>query len=258
MDLPRILVILPVLNEAAHLGILFTEIRQIIPPERLRFLIIDDGSVDGTLDIARNLCLEWPQSIHLLSRTKSSRGSMRGKALLDGVIWGIKNTDCSIFVEMDGDLSHRPVELKTGIHLIHDAGYDVAIASKFMPGGQVVNRPFGRNLVSFFSSYLVRMLISFRIKDYSNGYRFYTRHAAQIILDHQIRYLSPIYLTEVLAIWLRNHMRVMEFPSIYVGRGEGVSKLRFRDLTKALVAVFSISWLYRFGTFARFDSGHAR
>lgn len=245
------LIILPVLNEVTNLRTLFDEVYAVIGRSPFKFLIIDDGSTDGTLDTARDLCARYPEIVHLVARKKAGRGSMRGKALYDGVRWGIENTACDIFIEMDGDLSHRPVELKTGIHHIFDEGYDVAIASKFMPGGQVVNRPWGRNLVSLCSSYLVRMLITCRIRDYSNGYRFYSRAAAEMILAHQIQHLSPIYLTEVLAIWLRGCMRVMEFPSIYIGRGEGVSKLRYRDLAKALGAVFSITWRYRVSGFQR-------
>ena len=104
----------------------------------------------------------------------------------------------------------------------------------------MLDRPLGRRIVSRVCSFVVGTLISPAIKDYSNGYRFYNRRAAHMICHHRIRYGSPIYLTEVLALWLRHGLRVMEFPSTYVGRHEGLSKLRLIDLFKAGLAVFEI------------------
>jgi hypothetical protein len=58
-------------------------------------------------------------------------------------------------------------------------------------------------------------------------------------------------LTEVLALWLHRKLRVHEFPSTYIGRNEGVSKLRFIDLFKASVAIFEVSSRYRVRGFGR-------
>jgi hypothetical protein len=87
----------------------------------------------------------------------------------------------------------------------------------------------------------VRTLITPAITDYSNGYRFYDRRSVEIICGRPLRYGSPIYLTEVLSLLLAHHMRVGEFGSTYVGRGEGLSKLRMIDLVKAVVAVIDIA-----------------
>ena len=95
----------------------------------------------------------------------------------------------------------------------------------------------------------MRTVISRRIRDYSNGYRFYSRHAAQLIADTRVTYSSPIYLSEVLALWLANGLRIREFPTTYVGRQEGLSKLRPTDLLKAGLAVFEIGWRYHLAGF---------
>jgi dolichol-phosphate mannosyltransferase len=133
--------------------------------------------------------------------------------------------------------------------LIAQQRYDVAIASKYVEGSRVTNRPLGRRLVSRICSAAVGTLLSFRVRDYSNGYRFYTRRAAALVAEHEIRYTSPIYLTEVLALWLREGLRVGEFPTVYVGRNEGISKLRIRDLAKAMPAAFEIASRYHFRGF---------
>jgi dolichol-phosphate mannosyltransferase len=158
---------------------------------------------------------------------------------------------------MDGDLSHRPEELPTGLDAIAQ-GADIAVASKYLPGSRVIRRPLARRLVSLTCNYAVRTLLTRRLTDYSNGFRFYTRRAAQAIATSHIRYGSPIYLTEVMAIWLHDGFRVSEFASIYVGRGEGVSKLRPLDLVKAAVGACEISWRFHTGRFTKLVPGDPR
>ena len=102
----------------------------------------------------------------------------------------------------------------------------------------------GRNFISFICSKILGFIFKRSIKDYSNGYRFYNRTAAKLILDHTIYYSSPIYLTEVIAIWLKNKLLIKEFASIYRGRKEDLSKLRFIDLFKAFFAIFEIAIRY--------------
>ena len=88
----------------------------------------------------------------------------------------------------------------------------------------------------------MRLLLNRRISDYSNGYRFYSRRAGLAIAGSQIRYGSPIYLSEVMAIWLHAGFRIAEVDSTYVGRHEGLSKPRPMDLLKAAIAICEISW----------------
>lgn len=244
-------IILPVLNEINNIVPLLDGIRQELTGISHTVCLIDDGSTDGTVEKIQEIMATNEHSLHLIQRRKSGYGSQRGSALRVGMEWGLQHTSHSIFVEMDGDLSHRPEDLKVGIRLIEFEEYDIAIASKYIPGSKVVNRPLGRNLVSFISSMAVGCVISFKIKDYSNGYRFYTRYAASVLTQYHWKYGSPIYLTEILAIWLRNGLRIVEFPFVYVGRNEGLSKLRIIDLVKAAIAVFEIGWRYHVIGFAK-------
>ena len=238
-----VLIILPTLNEAANIEGMLDGIGRELASIPHTIGIIDDGSTDGTLE--KILAAQAERgTIHLIQRTKSGRGSQRGSALRVGLEWGLQHTSHTVFVEMDGDLSHRPEELGAGVRLITEAGWNVAIASKYVPGSETLNRPLRRRLVSRISSIAVGTVITRRIHDYSNGYRFYDRKAAETLRSRRWRYGSPIYLTEALAIWLKANLRIVEFPSTYVGRNEGLSKLRMIDLIKAGIAVFEIGWRY--------------
>jgi dolichol-phosphate mannosyltransferase len=243
-------VLLPVLNEIANIEPLLDGIEQALAGGPFTIGVLDDGSTDGTLDYLRERMRRPDHHLHLICRKKTIRGSQRGGALHTLLLWGLENTPHEVFVEMDGDLSHRPEELAQGIQLIQSGACDVAIASKYIGGGVTMNRPFGRRQISRLCSLALRVLLDWRIRDYSNGFRFYSRPAARLIAAYEIRYTSPIYLSEVLAIWLRQGMRTSEFPTMYVGRNEGLSKLRGSDLAKAALASFEIAVRYRLTGFA--------
>jgi dolichol-phosphate mannosyltransferase len=248
-----VFIILPVLNEMANIGPLLDGIETMLKGIPFTVGIVDDGSVDGTIEYLRERMQRPNHRLHLICRKKTCRASQRGSALRILMLWGLENTGHPVFVEMDGDLSHRPEELTIGTGLVAAGRCDVAIASKYVEGSVVTNRPFGRRMVSKVCSYAVKTLLSSKVRDYSNGYRFYTRAAAQLAADHASRYGSPIYLSEILALWLRSGMRIHEFRSTYIGRNEGISKLRIADLVKAAIGIFEISLRYHVTGFRRLD-----
>jgi dolichol-phosphate mannosyltransferase len=243
-------ILLPVLNEVEHVQALWTRIVSAMGVRPFHVCFVDDGSRDGTVEMLRRL--ERADSrVHLIARTKRHRGSQRGSALHTAMLWGLQSAEHAVFVEMDGDLSHRPEELPSGLSEIDSGRSDVAIASKYLGASRVTNRPVGRRVVSFVCNLIVRALLSTSVHDYSNGYRFYSRKAAALLAETEIRYGSPIYLSEAMAIWLASGLRVSEFPTLYEGRHEGISKLRKRDLAKAAIAVFEIALRYRVGFSAK-------
>lgn len=240
----QICIILPVLNEAENAPRLIESLNKNLGNLSYVVCFIDDGSKDGTQQIIRSAQQVAPDKYHLIERVKTHAGSQRGSALRVGMEWGIDHTSCEFFVEMDGDLSHRPEEIADALKKLQANEADVIIASKYQPASRVIKRPLGRRLVSSISSFMVGLVIDRKVRDYSNGFRFYNRRAAQIIQAHHYRYGSPIYLTEVLSLWLKQKLRVLEVPTEYIGRNEGLSKLRWVDLVKAGVAVFEISSRY--------------
>ena len=177
MNRGRVCILLPVLNEAANLEPLCARIAEGMSGRPYTICFVDDGSVDGTVDLIRRLGHVRPDRIHLIRRRKMMRGSQRGSALMAALQWALSRTDGMSFVEMDGDLSHRPEELPRGLEIIERGDADIAIASKYRPGSRVIDRPASRRAVSFVCNQAIRFLLDRHISDYSNGYRFYTRRA---------------------------------------------------------------------------------
>jgi dolichol-phosphate mannosyltransferase len=236
-----IFIVLPTLNEVENIASMIDGIERALVGVPHHLCVVDDGSTDGTVAWVRGYLETEGSTLTLIERKKTSRGSQRGIAVWTGLKWGLEHTQCDVFVEMDADLSHRPEELHEGVRLIREGGANLAIASKYVPGGRTISRPWTRRALSRVANAAVRNLISPAVRDYSNGYRFYDRGAVEAICERPIRYGSPIYLTESLTRVLGRGLAVVEFPSTYVGRSEGLSKLRPIDLVKASVAAFDLA-----------------
>ncbi len=239
-----ICILIPVLNEVNNVSGLVSGLLKNLQGEDFNIIFIDDGSTDGTRQYLQKLN-ENDKRIQLISRTKENSGCERGKALYDGLKESLKNKDYTMFVEMDGDLSHSPDEINIGLQFIKE-GSDVVIGSKYLRGGKIMNRSLVRNIISYFNSAIFRLFLSPVITDYSNGFRFYNRKAAEILFHYSIRNYGPIYLGEVLSIWLKNKLKISEFASVYSGRTDGNSKVIIMDVFRSYSASLKIVFKFWF------------
>ena len=162
-------VLLPVLNEIANIGPLLDKIDLALAGMDYTIGILDDGSRYGTVEFLGDRMRRPGHRLHLICRQKSRRASQRGSALRLLMLW-VWRKHIMIFSLKWMGILHRPEELPDGIRLVASGQCDVAIASKYVEGSEVVNRPWGRRMVSKVCSSAVRLLISPSIRDYSNGY----------------------------------------------------------------------------------------
>lgn len=240
-----VFVLLPILNEADCIEELLTRLDSVLAPYPFLIGILDDGSTDGTVELVERWMSAHPGKVHLIRSRKTAPGCQRGAALDRLMRWGLENTPHSIFLEMDGDLSHLPEEIPQGLRGIQN-GADIVIASKYLSGAREVDRHLIRRIVSGINTRAATWLLNPRITDYSNGFRFYTRQAAQLLAASQPQNTGPVYLTEVLDFWLRQGLRIEEFASVYVGRKTGASKVILSDVARSGVAFLKIAARYHF------------
>lgn len=220
------LVIIPTYNERDNLPIL---VRRIMAYPDLHVMVADDGSPDGTGEVAEGLAREFPGRIEVLHRT-GPRGL--GRSYLDAISRAVK-ADWTAICQMDGDLSHDPQYLPDMLAALDQ--HDLAIGSRYLYGVSVVNWPLRRIMLSAFANRYIRFVTRMKVSDCTSGYRCWRREAlARLPLD---RIVSEGYafLVEMLYDAWRTGCRVTEVPIVFVERRHGTSKLSSSVLLESLL-----------------------
>ena len=207
------LVIIPTYNERDNIPPL---VERLLRHSGVRVLVVDDNSPDGTGHVADALVSERVAVLH----RSANRGF--GRSYLDGIAYAL-GTPADVICQMDADFSHDPDRLPDLIAATQ--GADLAIGSRYVEGGGIVNWPARRRALSRFANAYVRALTGLRAHDCTSGYRCWRREAlATLPLD---RFVSDGYsfLVEMLYAAARQGRRIAEVPISYVERREGQSKM---------------------------------
>lgn len=239
----RTLVVLPSYNERENLGALIDDLLALSPD--VSACVVDDSSPDGTGELIEAGIAErpaWRGRVHLIRRSKKDG---RGGAVRAGLEWGRARGGFDRYVEMDCDFSHAPSALPQGLALL-DAGNAVALGARY-PHGTIVGWPLRRRVFSFLANTMARTLIDWSIADYTNGFRFYSPAAVELLLSHPQRYKGYIYLSETLSLLLKAGLPTASFPILFRNRERGVSNTTFAEVRGALGGIFAIAWSHRFG-----------
>jgi len=167
----KVIVVLPTYNEEQNLGALLERIDDALAEEHLRYevIVVDDGSTDGTFDVAERYRGPVPLSIY---RHNVNQGL--GATTRDGLyIASRASEDNDIVITMDADETHTPGLILRMIRMIRE-GHDVVIASRYQPGARVYGLTLFRRIVSYWASLLVRILFpTSGVRDFTCGYRAY-------------------------------------------------------------------------------------
>lgn len=221
------LVVIPTLNEAEHLEALVTSVLAVAGD--LSVLIVDDGSSDGTLAIAGSLAGDG--RVHLMSR-KAKLGL--GRAYVDGFSWGM-DRGFSLFVEMDGDLSHDPAQLTSLLSAARKAG--VVIGSRYVAGGRVVGWSKPRHLLSRAGNLYSKFMLGFSVEDSTSGFRCYRREVLEAIDLKSIQSEGYAFQIEMTHRAWRAGYRVAEVPITFRERTSGKSKMSKAIVAEAILSV---------------------
>lgn len=239
---------IPVLNEREALGHLLPAIAGELGSRSYTALFVDDGSTDGTVDLLEAAAASDPRVV-LLRRQKRGKGCQRGAATRAGLEWLASRTDHELFVDLDADGSQRPCEILPAAERVESGEADVVIASKYVPGSRVLGRPLTRRVGSRVYSGMLRLLMSPRLRDYSNSYRVYGRRAAQALLAREPSSTTPVYLVEMVAIWLAAGLKLVEVPTLYAERVGGETKVTLANAREGFVGAFRVGLRYRRGAY---------
>ena len=152
-----------------------------------------------------------------------------------GFRWGLER-GYERFFEMDADFSHDPKYLPAFVAAL-DAGADVVVGSRNVPGGSVVGWGPLRHLISKGGSLYSQLLLGVGIRDLTTGFKAYTRRALELLDIDAVRSNGYAFQIETTYRALQQGLRVVELPIVFVDRRVGESKMSLRDVLEAVTGV---------------------
>jgi len=225
------LVVLPTFNEAENIDEVLRRVRAALPDATV--LIVDDGSPDGTADIAEELSDELGP-LEVLRRAKKSG---LGSAYREGFRIGIQR-GFEALVEMDSDLSHDPAALPSLLApLDDDADIGLVVCSRYIPGGSIPHWSLHRRLLSEWGNRYASLMLGVKVRDSTSGFRAYRAAAVAKIDLEQIRADGYGFQIEMAYVIARSGWRVVERPIAFVDRVRGTSKMSSHIVVEALLLV---------------------
>jgi dolichol-phosphate mannosyltransferase len=233
----RILVIVPTYNEYENLPLIAGRLRAALPEAHL--LVCDDNSPDGTGKVAKELA-DRDDHIHVMHRP-GKQGL--GAAYVAGFQWGL-DEGYDVLVEMDADGSHQPEELHKLLDLVA-RGADLAIGSRWVRGGKVVNWPMRREILSRGANIYVRLMLGLPVHDATAGFRAYRAATLHKIAFGEITSQGYCFQIDGTLRAVRHGLRVAEVPITFVERAIGASKMSGNIIVEALwrVTVWGLTGL---------------
>lgn len=191
-------------------------------------LVVDDGSPDGTGEIADRLAAGEPR-VHVMHRTEKAG---LGAAYRAGFRWGLER-DYDVLLEMDADGSHRPVDLAPMLAAA-GTGADLVIGSRWVPGGGVVNWPWYRRLISRGGTFYARLMLGIEVHDMTAGFRVFQRRTLEAVLAQDIESHGYCFQIDMTRRTVAAGLSVVEVPITFVERVRGQSKMSGAIVREAL------------------------
>lgn len=225
----RVVVVVPTYNEVDNIVELCRAVRRQLADADI--LIVDDASPDGTARVVRRLGEELG-GIDVLDRPgKQGLGS----AYRDGMQAAL-DRGAEVVVQMDADLSHDPADLPALVAIVAN-GVDLAIGSRYVPGGATENWPRRRRWLSRWGNRYAAGVLGLAINDATAGYRAYGRDALVGMDLASMRADGYGFQIEMTHRLVRRGGRIVELPIVFRERTEGASKMSRRIVAEAALLV---------------------
>jgi dolichol-phosphate mannosyltransferase len=235
IDADRVWVVLPTYNEAENLESMARAILTHVP--RATLLVVDDGSPDGTGQIADRLASEDGR-IQVLHRTAKEG---LGKAYRHGFRVALDG-GAAVVVQMDADFSHDPLALPSLIAPIADGTADLVIGSRYAPGGRVVDWGPARRLISRGGSLFARTVLQLQPNDLTGGFKAWRAETLAAVSGGEVRAGGYVFQIEMTYRASRAGATVAEVPITFVDRRLGASKMSRRIIFEAFAVVVALRW----------------
>jgi dolichol-phosphate mannosyltransferase len=238
------LVIIPTYNERENVEKIIDAVFAL--QQQYHVLIIDDGSPDGTADIVKSLFSKYPGQLFLEER-KGKQGL--GTAYIHGFNWALKR-GCQYIFEMDADFSHNPKDLER-LYKVCKEGAGIAVGSRYVKGGAVVNWPANRIFLSKGASLYTRIITWMPIKDPTAGFVCYRREVLETMNFSAINFVGYAFQIEMkFAAWKLNFL-IAEVPITFIDRKLGDSKMNKGIVKEGILGVLKLRWMSLFKNYRK-------
>ena len=228
----RTLVVIPTYNEIDSLPHTLEALHSWVPDADV--LVVDDGSPDGTGEWADARAAEDPRVSVLHNPAKGGLGA----AYLAGFRRALEG-GWEIICEMDADGSHRGRDLPQLLRAVHD-GADLAIGSRWIPGGAVVNWPRNRHVLSRGANVYANVLMGLGVNDATAGFRAFRRSTLEAIRLDDVESAGYCFQIDMTRRVSDAGLTIVEVPVTFVERELGESKMSGNIIREALVRV--VQW----------------
>jgi dolichol-phosphate mannosyltransferase len=226
-------VVVPTYNERENLEPLAAAILSALPEASL--LVVDDASPDGTGTLADTIAAR-EKRISVLHRAGKEG---LGVAYRDAFRWVLERPDARAVVQMDADFSHDPATLPRMLApLMRDA--DLALGTRYMPGGDTVGWPWHRRLISRAGTIFARTVLLLPYRDLTGGFKAWRRELLDAI---RLRETSGSgYGFQIETTWWahRRGARIVQVPIVFRERVNGASKMTGGIVREALLLVLRL------------------
>jgi dolichol-phosphate mannosyltransferase len=235
MSVPRAVVCLPTYNERENLEAMVRALGEVLDTTRDAVLVIDDGSPDGTGEIADRLAAElpWFSVLHRESKEGIGPAYTAGfrQALADGA---------ELLLEMDCDFSHSPADVPRLIEASDSA--DLVLGSRYVEGGGTENWGLVRRFISRGGCLYAQLLLGVRVRDLTGGFKCFRRETLEAIDLDAVAARGYGFQIETTYRVLRKGLRVREIPITFTERREGESKMTGSIVAEAMRKVPTLRW----------------
>ena len=223
---PTILVSIATYNEVENLPRLVPAILQVVPTATI--LVIDDNSPDGT----GKWCDEFATADNRLVCIHRTGKLGLGSAAIAGINYAIEH-DFDLLVNLDADFSHPPAVIPDLVEKLNETGTDVAIGSRYMPGGSIEGWPWRRKISSRIVNWMARKGLGLDVSDCSGSFRCYSVTALKRMDASKLTADGYSFYEEVLLRLARSGATFCEVPFTFVEREQGVTKLGYAEAIQA-------------------------
>lgn len=223
--------ILPTYNEAENIELLASQAAEVLAeasPDGFRVLIVDDGSPDGTGQLADKLASAHEQ-IEVLHRT--TRAGL-GPAYLAGFKHALDD-GAGFVMEMDSDFSHDPRDIPRLLKAVRDDGADLALGSRYVSGGGIEDWSLQRRVISRGGSLYARTILGLPINDLTGGFKAFRAEVLRAIDLPSVESVGYAFQIELTYRTVKRGYKVVEVPIVFRDRVAGTSKMTWNITAEA-------------------------